>query len=76
MKGYAGTILRINLTNKEIKKEKLEEKFAKKYLGQDFPLFQRLQLTLKPHLQVPMADPWWELIWVKPSKKQAMICSS
>jgi len=33
MKGYCGTILRINLTTKEIKKEKLEEKFAKKYLG-------------------------------------------
>ncbi|MDP2907425.1 MAG: aldehyde ferredoxin oxidoreductase family protein [Nanoarchaeota archaeon] len=33
MKGYAGNILRVNLTTKEVKKEKLTEEMAKAHLG-------------------------------------------
>lgn len=33
MKGYAGYILRVNLTTKEVKKEKLTEEMAKSHLG-------------------------------------------
>ena len=33
MKGFAGKILRINLTTKEIKTEPLKEEFARKFIG-------------------------------------------
>jgi aldehyde:ferredoxin oxidoreductase len=33
IKGYAGQILRVDLSNNEIKKQPLDETFAKKFLG-------------------------------------------
>ena len=52
MKGYAGTILQVDLTHSQVKKKPLEDSFAKEYIG-GIGFNARLLFDLIP----PKADP-------------------